>query len=81
MHGDNNREELWIESRSQLNKATSVIPAVLKIDGTKHLEVDKQANLLLFSPLGHNCDFKFDRHSLKDHPMQSTFILQRYTND
>ena len=45
-HGDNNREELWIESRSQLNKATGlrrVIPVVMKIDGTKHLKIDKQA--------------------------------------
>ena len=29
---------------------------VLKIDGTKHLKFEKQANLLLFSPLRHNCD-------------------------
>ena len=61
-----------LESRSQLNKATGlrgVIPAVLKFDGTPQ---DQQTgtNLLLFSPLGHNCDFKFNRH-LKYHPMQS----------
>ena len=35
--GDNNEEKLWIESPSQLNKATGlrgVIPAMLKIEGT-----------------------------------------------
>ena len=60
-----------ITKSTQQSNRTEVIPAVLKIDGTRHLKIDKQVNLLLFSPLGHNCDFKFSRH-LKYYPMQST---------
>ena len=44
----------------KLNKATGLRggDTVLKIiDGTKHdFKFEKQANLLLFSPLRHNCD-------------------------
>ena len=71
-HRDNNREKLWIDSRSQLNKATGLrglILAVLKIDGIKHLKINKQANLKCFPHLDITVTL-----NLTDHPVQSTSI-------
>ena len=62
-----------ITKSTQQSNWTEGGDTMLKIDGTKHLVFKKQANLLLFSPLGHNCYYKFNRH-LNYHPMQSTFI-------
>ena len=48
--------DIITKSTQQSNWTQGKGDTVLKTDGIKHLKFEKQANLLLFSPLGHNCD-------------------------